>query len=270
MPPRRRTSEPDHRFDHLPERDRPEILVGEVLEEVRTACLNRPRNVQLELGVSDVATPCLRELICRCGGLPEPADGRGSDVNLKAEVGTWMHSGLQTIIDLSPLNRGPDGWRFLTETALYCGSVGGRPLVGNCDLFDVHGAAVWDWKSKSKTQMLEHRRHGLGPRYRTQCQTYGFGWFLLGLPVSTVGCVFLPRDGEWSDIFYLAEPFDPRVAIEAISRADGIAKLVAAIGVDATIAAYGEPVCDDRWCRWCPAPRKFRTATDDPSADPLG
>ena len=153
---------------------------------------------------------------------------------------------------------------------LFRSDVGGRAVYGHCDLYDRLSGFVWDWKSKSKTQLLNHRRHGLGEKYIVQAQLYGHAWHRMGFPVNGVGCIFFPRDGEWDEIFARAIPFDPAVAQAALLRADGMARLLTAVGFEAALELYGSPVCEDRWCRFCPAPRAFRPdGAGDPNADPF-
>ena len=236
-------------FDHLPEIDRPDMVESELIEQMRAAFMSRPRSLQSTIGPSGAGDPCTRAVIYQLAGRREPPDARGG-VNLKAEVGTMIHAGMEQIFRESPLTG-----RYLTEVKLNIGRYAGRDLTGTCDLFDVLAGGVIDHKSKGASMMLHHRRHGMGEQYRVQCQLYGLGWHRLGMKVNWVGCLFIPRDGEFRDVFLKAEPFDGNVGLAALARLDTLARLVDALGADGAAVQY--PPCGDQWCRWCPSPRRY-------------
>jgi hypothetical protein len=253
----KRNPDPDaDRFGHLAVCDRPSVVFDELTEELAYALVHRDRNVQVEPGPSDLSTECDRALAGAVACLPEPGDERA--VNWRADVGTAIHAMFEGIIRRSLNNTHPGnaGPRWLVETELTIGYIDGRRITGHCDLFDLMALGVIDYKSKSKTQLLISRR-GLSLTYRRQLNLYGYGWEQLGLTPNWVGCLFLPRDGEWNDGFPHAEPYDRELALATLERADTMARIVRAIGVEAAMASY-EP-CGSKWCRWCPPPgRTYR------------
>lgn len=248
--------------------DEPDVVFEELMEECKYAFANQERNMQTDIGPSQVGNPCVRAVVNQLAGIPEPLDARGG-VNFKAEVGTMVHAGLAEIFRKSPLNL--PRRRYLVETNLAIGEYAGRELTGTCDLFDVMTGGVVDWKTKGKTSLLHVRRHGMSEQVRVQLQLYGLGWHRLGCRVNWVGAVFIPRDGELSEAFMSAEPFDEQAGVQALKRLDRLALAVDQYGVHEALRLFGDPVCDDQWCRWCPKPpaRKFKANGDGSTDDPF-
>lgn len=241
----------------LPVCDSPEVVFDELMEELRYALTNRPRDLQKAIGPSEVGEPCSRALIAKLAGLPEADEG----VNWRADVGTAVHAMFERIISRSVLQAGPSP-RFLLEQRVTVGMVAGQPLAGSCDLFDTASGCVWDWKTKSKTQMAKHRRNGPGRKYEVQFQCYGLGMELAGHRVTSVGAIYLPRDGEWGDVFYQAIPYDPQIAIDALARANQLHALASLLGAEQAMALY--PPCDDEWCRRCKDPNALAARPGHP------
>ena len=215
-----------------------QVLIARISEHIRT----RPRDVQVQVGPSDIGEPCSRALIARLTNAPVKPERP----NWKAEVGTAVHA------DLEPLFTAPD---FITETDVMVGYIGGEPITGKCDLFHVPSGTVVDWKTKGKTTMADHKRKGPGERYRVQAQLYGLGFAAQGYRVKRVMIEFLPRDGELHDGFGWAEHFDPLVGLEALRRADRLLTLARTFGVKGAQEQFGP--CDDVWCRTCSDPTKI-------------
>lgn len=229
----------------LPICDQPDVVFEELVEEIRHAITNHPRTLQKRIGPSEIGEPCSRALIAKLMGEPEPEE----PPNWRATVGTAIHGWLEETFGRSVLQGGQDGPRFLLEKRVTVGTIGGARITGSCDLFDVPTGCVWDWKTKSKTQMSKHKRHGPGEKYRVQFHLYGYGMAAAGHRVTSVGMVCLPRDGEFSDIFHWAEPYDPQVAVNAIARANQLHTLASTFGVQAAQQMY--PACDEPYCRTC-------------------
>lgn len=104
--------------------------------------------------------------------------------------------------------------------------------------------------TKGKHTMGGHRRHGPGQTYRTQAHLYGQGWVNAGHRVQTVMIVFLPRDGEFGQIFQWSEPFQPAIAEQAMARLNSLNQLLR-LGIEQATAMYPEP-CGQDYCSWCP------------------
>jgi hypothetical protein len=214
-------------------------LIGGVTHAIRT----RPRDLQTWVGPSFIGEPCARALIAAVMEVPNPLE----PPNWKATVGTAVHEYLQGIFE---------GDRYLCETKVLVGYIGGRAVIGSVDLYDRRTCAVVDWKTKSRAQMQSVKRNGPGQRLETQLQLYGLGMSALGYPVSVVEDIFIPRDGELADAFPWSAPFDPMVGLEALLRADRLYTLAQTFGVKAAQEQY--PPCTSEWCRTCADPNKIR------------
>lgn len=230
-----------------PPADAPETVFGELLEEIRSGIINHPRSLQKRIGPSEVGEPCARALIHKLAQHPEPERGPA----WKPTVGTAIHQWIETTISASPLQQ---QWhRYLLETRVTVGQIGGIDITGSCDLYDTMTATAVDWKTKGRNTLRDHRRNGPGPQYRAQIHLYGRGMQLAGEKPRQVMIVFLPRDGELSDVFYWSEPYDEQVALDALARANQLHTLIETFGADQALALY--PPCDGEWCDWCRPPR---------------
>jgi hypothetical protein len=218
-------------------------LFDELIAAVTRNIFNRPRDLQTWIGPSFIGEPCDRALIAAVMEVPN----RPEPPNWKATVGTAVHEYLRGMFE---------GGRFLCETPVTVGYVGGRAVTGSVDMYDRLSCVLVDWKTKSKTQMSNVRRNGPGQRLEVQLQTYGLGMTRLGWPVSQVCDIFLPRDGELADAFHWSAPYDERVALDAIARADRLFTLAQTFGV--TVAQQQYSACTDEWCRTCNDVTKIR------------
>lgn len=242
------------------EANSPQVVFEEIIEEVRWAIDHQPRTLQERIGPSEIGEPCDRALIARMFGLPQPEE----PPNFRAWVGTCMHEGFDRVMAGSPLQNLAEGPRYLLESKVTVGTIGGVEITGHCDLFDTLSGTVVDHKSKSYTRMLDHRRHGPGVKYKVQAQLYGLGWVRAGYHVNTVMNVYYPRDGELSDTFYWAEPYDERVALDALDRANRLHALGTVLGPALAMEQF--PHCTEEFCRVCGnyrrpynSPRKVET-----------
>lgn len=238
----------------------PEDLFAEILEEIAWGVANQPRTLQELIGPSEVGDPCNRALIHKMMGLPEPEEGP----KWQAWVGGCMHTGLQGIFeDWNQRNCPAGDPRFLLEQKVTVGPVGDWLLEGSCDFFDTWTGALWDWKTKSKTQHAAARRNGMGPKYRTQFDSYGLGMENAGHRVTSVGGIFLLRDGKLSETYPLWEPYDRQVALDALARANQLYALGRMLGAENAKEQY--PKCDDEYCRICEhEPRSWPPAPPRP------
>jgi len=239
--------------------DTPEVVFSELMEELNAAMVYAPRSLQKRIGPSEIGEPCTRALINKLMGTPEPERGP----IFKAWVGTAMHAELERIFRASPLQLGADGPRYLLEQRVTIGQIGGVDITGSCDLFDTGSHTAVDWKSKGKTTMRNHKRHGPGQKYIVQLHCYGLGMVNAGHQVNTVMDIFMPRDGEFRDIFYHAEPFNPQIAIDALDRCNKLLTLAQTVGTATAVAMY--PQCDDEFCDWCPNRKPFGSPNPVPT-----
>jgi hypothetical protein len=233
----------------------PDVVFEELMEQITWAVKHQPRDLQERIGPSEIGEPCDRALIAKLMNLPEPEE----PPNWRAWVGTQMHAGMERIFADAPGQDAPAGPRYLLETQVSVGHIGGVEITGHCDLFDTLTGTSVDWKSKSMTRMLDHKRHGAGPVYRAQGHLYGLGWVRKGYHVNNVMNIYLRRDGELHDTFFWAEPFDEAIAIAALRRANELHALATLLGAQAAMDLY--PHCTYEFCRTC---RNFRPPFNAP------
>ena len=200
----------------LAEMDWPVTVAGELAEEIRHAVLNQPRSTQTTIGPSDLGMDCTRALLHKLNrdALPAPTPGTYPRLPWLPFIGTATHSMLADIFAHSIHQFGADGPRYLIEHRVNVGSVGGQEVWGSSDLFDTFAGCVIDWKIVGPTTLkkVKAARHP-GNQYRSQGHSYGRGFVRAGFTVNNVMIVFLPRNGEFSERYIWAEPYDERVEI---------------------------------------------------------
>jgi len=223
------------------------VTPGEDWTQVRsiieTALVNQPRSQQVRIGPSEIGTSCDRCLIHKLAGTIATETG----VPWLPFVGTAVHAALENIF--AQANAGiPVRW--LIETTISVGSIGGVDITGHADLFDLHTGTVMDWKIVGKTTLDKARRHGPSQTYRVQGHLYGRGFTRRDLQVHTVRILFLPRNAmSLADAVIWEEPYDEQIALAALGRADMFAAAIAAMGADAVLAMAGEHTGDEFACR---------------------
>ncbi|MEU4332355.1 hypothetical protein [Nonomuraea dietziae] len=209
---------------------------------------NQPRTLQKEPGPSELGIPCDLRLGYKLAGHPET--NVDQPLNWKAWIGTNVHTGLQELLTLANMAR--PGWsedgidRYELEQRITVGQVDGTDISGNSDLY-VDGV-VWDWKIPGGNTLRKYKKEGPGEQYEVQGHVYGLGHELAGRPVTDIAIYFLPRDQEWKQRYLWSAPYDRQRALDALSRGDGIAKLVHALGP----AAFPLLKRKASWCRSCP------------------
>ena len=278
--------------------DQPETVAAALAEIIRHAELSRDRSVQTMIGPSGIGTECTRWLLHM---LAEDEPQSSIDVvNHWAWVGTAIHDRLERDVKASLFNKDR---RFATEVTVTVGQIAGRPVKGHVDLVDtLAGPGVVDWKGcgKSSTQKMKaaiRKTGGIetlaklddfavpgfrgghpGGKYRAQLQSYGLGVLLtLGIRPAWVMNYFIPRNSTREDAFrsgevwFWTEPFDPQIAIDALARCNGLADLIAGVGLEAALAMFATEQCTESHCPWCPRQRREPAdAVKSTTADPFG
>ena len=220
-------------------------LVGELDWIIFDALASQPRSLQTRIGPSEIGIPCARRIGYKLAGVA-PVNDRG--VPWKPFIGTSVHAMLAEIFARFNRANDPDDPRFLIEHKVDVGEVAGEIIDGSCDLHDTLTRTVIDWKIVGKDQLAKYRKNGPGDQYRIQAHTYGRGWERRGYAVDRVAVVFLPRDLEYDKRVVWHEDYDEQIAIDALTRVNGIAQLVAAAGTGALPLL---PTAD-AWCAFCP------------------
>lgn len=217
---------------------------------IATSIRAHPRSQQQAIGPSEIGNPCARALIHKLAGTPDP---RAGEAAWRPAVGTAIHSQLDAWF--RPLER------YIVETRVHIGHHAGQDIGGHMDLFDLEEAAVIDWKTASATRLKSYRANGPSPTYRVQAHLYGLGAFrTLGIAPRTVALAWLPRDGDLRDAHVWAEPWDPMLAVESLTRLDGLYDEVTRHGLTAALNLH--PTCGDAWCGWCKADTRPTTTAE--------
>lgn len=220
----------------------PTLLRDELLHLIREQIDNHPRSQQRRIGPSEIGTPCTRRLAYKLAGVEEVNPSSGA---WRPTVGTAVHTWLEAALQ-SFNNSGFD--RFYLEEKVTVGSIGGVDITGSCDVYDRCTATVIDWKVVGPDRIKRYRLDGPGDQYRTQAHLYGRGFTTAGLPVDHVAVMFLPANGELRDAHYWTEPYDESIALAGLTRANGVAALIALGGAAAAAALP----TSDAYCRYCP------------------
>lgn len=208
------------------------------------------RGAQKTLGPSEIGTPCDRRLAMSLMGV-EPVNPGGD--GWAAQVGTWAHSGLEEMFRWASANSG----RFATEVRVQLPSK--NVPFGTTDLIDRTAAIIEDFKLMGEYSLKKLREQGPPEHYRIQAHVYGLGATLAGEKIRDVAILGLPRGGSSLDQMYVwTEPFDRKVAEDALARVDRIAGSVQEIRRVDGLGDVPSPmstakvfsVGDD--CRYCP------------------
>ena len=227
-------------------------LRGDLLTTIGTAIEQHPRSLQVEIGPSELGTPCTRKLGHKLARTP-PA--RARPAAWRPTVGTAVHTWLASVFEAENESLGWERW--LVETRVRVGMVDGVEVTGSADLYDLLTNTVIDWKIVGPGSLKKYRAAvNAGkcpdPGYRSQVALYGRGFNRLcdtGLPVAQVMIVFLPSAGELSDAVVWTEPYDEQVALDTLTRADGVAAALRLLSPDVVIPQLG--TAEDH-CGHCP------------------
>lgn len=133
---------------------------------------------------------------------------------LPAILGTAIHAAIETAVAVT-------GGRHEVPV-----TVPGIDLKGSADRID--GGAVEDYKTTSLKNLKWIKSHGPSTNQRWQVHVYALAWnaaqdaFEEPDFVDTVRLIFIARDGTEDDVFVWEEPYDERVAFEAIEWFKGV------------------------------------------------
>jgi hypothetical protein len=197
-------------------------MVYSLQKEVRKT-MNTERSAQVTIGISEIGTDCLRCLVRKLS--EEYAEAGGGNDGWKAQVGTFIHAGLEEYFVANHSH--PDGAvatdqnpLYLPERQLWVLDYKGLKLGGHCDLF-VQGASfglVDDWKTQGPAVLKKTGTGKIPAYYHVQMHTYGLGYELLGFKVTHVVLYALPRDGDLDEARPVLMRYDRQIAIDALQR----------------------------------------------------
>ena len=197
---------------------------------IEDAIRNHPRTLQKVIGPSSLGAECDRCLITELAGLL----GEGDAAPWLPTIGHAVHEWLEQVTFRHLMTTGTD--RYIPEGRVKVGTVGGRDIYGNSDLFDTHTGTVVDYKVVGTTTMRKVRSKGPSLTYQRQAQLYGKGWQDAGHHVRSVAIWFLPRNGMTigSGLTWQV-PYDRAEAEATIARADMFATALQVFGPDTVL-----------------------------------
>jgi hypothetical protein len=161
----------------------------------------RDRSKQRQVGPSEIGG-CRRKVWYRLQGQPETNDNQSK---LAAIMGTAIHAAIEDAITTLD----PEGKDYLVESEVAYGD-----LKAHVDLYIPAIGAVVDWK----TSKIKNLSFFPSVQQRWQVQVYGYLIAKSGKGiVNTVSLVAIARDGDEKDVKVHTEPYDEKVALEALS-----------------------------------------------------
>jgi CRISPR/Cas system-associated exonuclease Cas4 (RecB family) len=195
-----------------------------LIEVLRAKDAGRARSKQTQVGPSELGG-CRRKVWYRINGREAT---NNNELKLAAIMGTAIHAEIEKSISVLD----PKGEKYLVETEVeYNG------MKAHIDLYIPETGDVIDWK----TVKVKNLSYFPSQQQRWQVQVYGY---LLdksgkGKP-RTVNLVAIARDGDERDVKVHSEPYDPKIAEEALNWLAAIKES----------AVAPEPERDQSYCRF--------------------
>jgi CRISPR/Cas system-associated exonuclease Cas4 (RecB family) len=195
-----------------------------LIEVLRAKDAGRARSKQTQVGPSELGG-CRRKVWYRINGREAT---NNNELKLAAIMGTAIHAEIEKSISVLD----PKGEKYLVETEVeYNG------MKAHIDLYIPETGDVIDWK----TVKVKNLSYFPTQQQRWQVQVYGY---LLdksgkGKP-RTVNLVAIARDGDERDVKVHSEPYDPKIAEEALNWLAAIKES----------ALAPEPERDQSYCRF--------------------
>lgn len=223
-----------------PNNDADRLAVAQVysLQADVAETMNTERSQQQNIGISEIGGDCKKCVARKLSALYV----KPSDPSWKAQVGTFIHAGLEehfvskytdqpTATDEQPT--------YHMERRVSVLEYKGHSIGGSCDLF-IEGASfglVCDWKTQGAAKLKQTAAAKISSAYRVQMHTYGLGYELLGKKVTHVALYALPRDGELNDAKPVLMRYDRDIALEALARLQGMIDAAEIVGWERVIEA---------------------------------
>jgi hypothetical protein len=238
----------------------PTLVAGEIppstLDEMRDALQrhenSRPRSVQKTLGPSELGTPCDRQVALKLAGVQRHERG----LPWAPMCGTAVHGLMEEVLRAENERLGRERWIIEQQVQL------DDELSGHGDAYDTDWGMVVDWKYTGTTARRKASRrtvpnHELvSPDYRIQAHLYGLGHRNAGRDVRYVRLVLLARSHDYAESVEWTEPYDERIAVDAMMRfyaiRDHVINEQMAQHPERAIAIEAAP---GDACKWCPFQR---------------
>ena len=243
---------------HIPEDERTPVdlqavrIVNHIYEEVRST-MDTERSRQQKIGISEYGAEC-RRCVARKLSLQYV---KINDPSWKAQMGTFGHAGMdEHFTEKYVALQAPDAIAtdekplYYAERRVEVMSYKGLELGGSCDLY-IQGATygiVVDWKFQGDYSLKKSAKGQISRAYTVQMHTYGFGYELLGLPVTHVLLYALPRDGELWEAKPNLMRYDRQLVIDELADIQRMIDTAEIVGwqklIDAQPRAGYCPDCD--------------------------
>lgn len=210
-------------------------------KELFHAYTNRmERSQQPTMGPSEAGSPCDRRIAMSL--LRWAPVNPGGD-NWASWVGTQIHRGVEEMFVWADAGSG----RYAPELRVEFPSI--FVPKGTSDLLDRTLLLITDWKAQGQWSRDKLKTEGPSPTYRIQAHLYAYGAKIKGEDVKHVAIVSLPRDkSNLDDLYVWTEPYNPKVARDALARVDRIGQLVTPEGAP---SPYTLPIVNTD-CKFCP------------------
>lgn len=195
-----------------------------LVDVLRAKDASRARSNQRQVGPSELGG-CSRKVWYRLNGQPETNE---NELKLAAIMGTAIHSSIEEALALAD----PTGEKYVVESEVEYGGI-----KAHVDLWIPETGDVVDWKSVKKQNLS----YFPSQQQRWQVQVYGYLIDKSGKgKVRTVNLVAIPRDGDERDIKVHSEPYDPKIAEEALNWLEAIK----------ASEVMPEPEKDENYCKF--------------------
>ena len=233
--------------------DRDSDLWPEIRRIIETRMSSQPRDLQREIGPSELGTSCVHCLAAKLAGWPErrrPAWLPFIGTCVHARFEQWFQESEETVFT------GPapedERRRFVPEMRVTVGHLqglhAGYDVKGRIDLYDRKTGSTIDWKIVGNTTLTKVKAHGPSQQYRVQASLYGIGLRNRGESVRASRIYFLPRNkAGLNDALPWQAGFDPKPGLWALARAQLLATLM-----DCSEQAEGVDVRDS-WIKQLPS-----------------
>lgn len=249
----------------------------EILALICAKIAEHDRSLQVEIGASELGTPCHRKLAYKLANTPPAQERDGPETQWRQTVGTAVHTWLGEMLEdlnakelASPMHvqssGGParckaawcefDGrkkWthtpRFGVEIHVPVGTIDGEVIHGHIDVHDRLKKVVTDWKIVGPKSLKDKHAHGPGRANEVQTMVYAGGLIAAGHEIVRVVLVYLPMNGELRDTVVWSKPYDPELRKRAFARARDIKADLDEFGADEVIPALGTK---NDYCHRCP------------------
>lgn len=183
-----------------------------ILDAIERHDMNRPRNLQAEVGPSELGDPCDHCLAAKLAGWT-----KRRELAWLAYIGTAVHAQLASAM----MCQEPGEW--LIETPTSVGRIMDRDVWGTADLFHIPTRTVVDFKVVGVTTLNKAKRGIIDEKYRRQVQLYGAGF-----NAERVAIMFMPRSAPdlRRTVIYWDEPADATIVYQTLVRAERLALAV--------------------------------------------